>query len=200
MIQAFQSFHDVDFLSHEWTKNFIVFILNYKNPREVKDFRPISLCNVSYCILAKILANRVRPSLDSFIISHEQTAFIPSWSVPDNILVVQEVAHSLFNSNGKNPYVILKLDLEKAYEKISRHAILRALQLIKFPIKFIRLIFLLLPLHVWWMGNHLTSLKGLGVLVKEIRFLLVFTSLYLKFFPFFIKAACDRRFIILFSF
>lgn len=66
-----------------------------------------------------------------------------------NILVVQEVTHSLFNSIGKNPYVILELDLEKAYEKISRHAILRALQLIKFPIKFIRLIFLLLPLHVW---------------------------------------------------
>lgn len=86
LVQAFHSFYDHTFLPTDWFKNFIAFISKIKIPTKVKDFRPISLCNVNYCILAKVLANRIKPHLKS-LISCEQFAFIQEHSVYDNILI-----------------------------------------------------------------------------------------------------------------
>lgn len=54
----------------------IVLIPKVPYPETLKDFRPISLCNVIYKVVSKCLVNRLRPLLDS-IISPHQSAFIP---------------------------------------------------------------------------------------------------------------------------
>lgn len=45
----------------------IVLILKVKCPKEMRQFRPISLCNVIYKIFSKVLANRLRPLLDDIV-------------------------------------------------------------------------------------------------------------------------------------
>lgn len=54
----------------------IVLIPKGNNPEELKDFRPISLCNVIYKVISKCLVNRLRPVLRD-IISPAQSAFVP---------------------------------------------------------------------------------------------------------------------------
>jgi hypothetical protein len=63
-------------------------------------FRSISLCNISYKIITKILANRLKSILPK-IISPLQSAFVPSKNIQDNIILAHELLHTYKLKKGK---------------------------------------------------------------------------------------------------
>jgi hypothetical protein len=96
----------------------IVLILKGNNPEELKDFRPISLCNVIYKPISKCIVNRLRGLLDE-VISSEQSAFVPTRCIKDNALIAFECVHEIQRyNNRRGDYCAYKLDLSKAYDRV----------------------------------------------------------------------------------
>ncbi|XP_075660062.1 uncharacterized protein LOC142629896 [Castanea sativa] len=96
----------------------IVLIPKVKNPEKMSKFRSISLCNVIYKIISKVLANRLKQVLPQ-IISLTQSTFMPVRLITDNVLVVYETLHTMHcRKKAKKGSLALKLDISKAYDLV----------------------------------------------------------------------------------
>jgi hypothetical protein len=96
----------------------VVLIPKTANPVKLKDLRPISLCNVLYKVISKVISNRLKMILPD-IISPNQSAFVPGRIISDNILLAYELTHFLQRRrSGAVGYATLKLDISKAYDRV----------------------------------------------------------------------------------
>ena len=94
---------------------FLSLIRKDVNPSSFDRFRPISLCNASYKIIAKLLANGLRPLLGK-LISHLQGGFVKGRQIVDNVIQVQEALHSSFIQKEKG--MLIKLDMKNAFDQV----------------------------------------------------------------------------------
>ena len=95
----------------------IALILKILDSETLGNYRPISLCNIMYKVLKKIIVARLRPYLGK-LISPLQTAFVPGRKVMDNMFITQELIHSFSRKKGNARCMAIKIDLEKVYDKI----------------------------------------------------------------------------------
>ncbi|KAF7807304.1 reverse transcriptase [Senna tora] len=103
----------------EWNKTMICLILKCLNPSEIKNFRPISMCSTLYKVVSKIIVNRLKPLIPD-LLNFNQGAFVPGRKTIDNVVVAQEIVNSMKKKRkSKAGWMSIKLDLEKAYDKIN---------------------------------------------------------------------------------
>eukprot|EP00253_Pinus_taeda_P033856 PITA_33856 len=86
-------------------------------------FKPISLCNASYKILAKLLANRIKPLLKR-LISNPQGGFLKGRHILNNVIQVQETIHS--SKQRKEKGMLIKLDMANAFDRVDRSFLIKA--------------------------------------------------------------------------
>lgn len=131
------------FRNHEKVRDInqtlITLIPKVDNVSNIRDFRPISLCNVAYKVITKILAHRLRFIMGT-LVNPCQSSFIPNRQSRDNINVAQEVFHSMRTKKGKVGWMAIKIDLEKAYDRLSWSFIKETLDDIGLPKNFVDLI------------------------------------------------------------
>lgn len=131
----FSSTHDTLLKKISWTRlilfnfrkvghkvKYYKYMLNSKDERPtiMMEMRPISLCNVGYKIISKVLCQRLKVCLPKHI-SETQSAFVPRRLISDNILI----AHKMFQFHGlrnnkscQTKFMAIKMDMSKAYDKV----------------------------------------------------------------------------------
>jgi hypothetical protein len=132
---------------------FLTLIPKENNTTSPLHFRPISLCNVIYKLLMKIIATHLKPIL-LFLISLEQSGYVERRQIPKSVILAHEVIHSLHST--KTQGMLLKLDLSKVFDKLSWSYLRSTLLAFGFD-----------PIWVSWIVN-LTSSAMFSILINDI--------------------------------
>ena len=116
----------------------ILSLLHKKNdPCNLKNWRPISLLNVDYKIGTKALASRLRGVLP-FLLNEDQTCSVPGRSIAENLMLFRDIFD---HCNIKNiPLAIIKIDQEKAFDRVNWSFLLKVLARMNFGPQFINFI------------------------------------------------------------
>nr|XP_027060887.1 uncharacterized protein LOC113687483 [Coffea arabica] len=138
VVAAIKSFFHTGHLLKAVNDTIISLIPKVDSPESVVHFRPISLCNVLYKIISKIIANRLKGVLHHCI-SPSQSAFIPGRQILDNVVVAHEILHFLKNRRkGRVAFMALKLDMSKAYDRVEWKFVGRVMMKMGFCPIFVR--------------------------------------------------------------
>lgn len=109
-------------LLKEFSNEKIAVLIRFvSNPSKLTEYIPISLQNVLYKLIAKVLANRLKKVLPC-IISQNQSAIIPRRLISENILVAYEALHTMDpRMKGNEGYMALNLGMSKAQDRVNRN-------------------------------------------------------------------------------
>ena len=130
-MNALNALHDLRCLNLDLLNSANIILIPKKEGAEkVTDYRPISLIHSVAKLFTKILALRLAPTMQE-IISKSQSAFIRGRSIHDNFLFVRNLARR-FQWN-KNPALLIKLDISKAFDSVRWDYLLSLLQHMGFP-------------------------------------------------------------------
>jgi hypothetical protein len=113
---------------------FLALIPKEKGAVNFGRFRPISLCNTSYKILTKIIANIIKKILPA-IIPENQGGFVKGRYIVDYIILVQEALHSSIRRKDKG--MIIKLDLANAFDRVRHKFLFKVMKIFGFAPSFI---------------------------------------------------------------
>ncbi|CAN0839655.1 Transposon TX1 uncharacterized 149 kDa protein [Linum grandiflorum] len=113
---------------------FVVLIPKKDAVSNFKDLRPISLVGGLYKIISKVMMRRLKPLLGG-IISPQHCAFVENRQILDAVLIANEVIDSRIKS-GK-PGIVLKLDIEKAYDHLNWMCLFKVMERMGFPSRWV---------------------------------------------------------------
>ncbi|PKU70563.1 Putative ribonuclease H protein [Dendrobium catenatum] len=124
----------------------LAIIPKHKNAADISDYRPIALCNVLYKIMAKVLAERMKPFMNLIVLDN-QAGFVKKRVSTDNILLANDILSYAAKKSACN-YFCAKLDIKKAFDSVSREFLLSRLHQKGFP-----------PLFVNWIKVCITDVN-----------------------------------------
>ena len=111
------------------------------NKNDLNNWRPISVLNSDYKILSKVIALRMQAVLPK-IISQSQYGFLKGRNITEIIRNIDDILQATYTSNS--PGLLASVDFRKAFDTLSKKAILNSLQLFNFGPYLINLVSVLM--------------------------------------------------------
>ena len=116
MVLAISDFFAGANLPRAVSATLLTLIPKVASPQVFSDFWPISVCNVLYKIISKVLMRRLEFLLPR-LISPQQSGFVRGRLISDNFLLAKELIQSL-NVKVWGANIMFKLDMTKAYDRV----------------------------------------------------------------------------------
>ena len=118
VVKEIINFFESGKMLNELNSTLTVLIPRIQNPTSDSQYRPISLCNVVYKTMAKLLVTRLRQILPK-LISLCQSAFIPGRWIAENKVILHETLHIFKKRKVKDGMMAVKLDQQKIYDRVN---------------------------------------------------------------------------------
>jgi exonuclease III len=112
-------------------------IFKKQNKKKMENYRPISLLCVDYKILAKIITERMKQTMNA-IVDVDQQGFIKGGDITGNLILVKEII-DYCNEEQKEGNMIL-MDFKKAYDRVDREAMFDTLTAMNYGEYFMNLV------------------------------------------------------------
>ena len=135
LMALFSDFFNEDLNLFSLNFGIITLIPKTQKATKIQQYRPICVLNVSFKIFTKVGTNRLN-KLAQTMVSPTQTAFMPGRNIMEGVVILHKTIHELHTK--KRDGVILKIDFEKAYDKVKWSFLQQTLRMKGFSPKWCR--------------------------------------------------------------
>lgn len=119
LIDIYINIQNIDNIPTEFSTGLIKLLFKKGDPRQLKNWRPISLINTDMKILTSIITNRLKAVMHKFIKPH-QTCGVKNRFIFENLITIEILLENIeyCKSNSYNESIIRSIDMEKAFDRV----------------------------------------------------------------------------------
>lgn len=135
VVDSFNEGYENGQLTESQRKSVISLIYKKGDKEQISNYRPISLTNVDYRLLAHTLADRLQNVINS-VVSTDQSAYIKKRYIGTNIRLVADVIDyfDIFNKSG----ILMTVDFKKAFDSVEWNFLFKTLHFFNFGPSFVK--------------------------------------------------------------
>ena len=97
----------------------------------LENYRPLTMLNVDYKILARVIAGRLKNVIDK-VVGDRQAYSIPGRSIIDTICSIRDIMEYMRERKGG---IVLSLDLNKAFDRVNHRYLFEVLRAVGFGVR-----------------------------------------------------------------
>lgn len=166
LLTVFMDFEQLDRLPDSFRVGIVTLLHKNKDKNDLTNWRPITLLNFDCKLFSKILASRMSLFLEE-LIHPDQACAVPGRKITDSLVLIRDTICYARDRNIR--LVVLNLDFEKAFDRVSHQYLFQVLQKMGFPRRFIAWVGLLYRgiTSKFIVNGHLTKAVNMNCGVRQ---------------------------------